>query len=121
MSGPMHTPGPWGVVPGHSVLDIVAGGGAIATTTGGVYWEPYSGVQEANARRIVDCVNACEGIADPSVVPELVAALEEARDSLAFAHKELTARGLIPQEDAQLLSDRIVDASTALAKIGGDA
>ena len=28
---------------------------------------------EANARRIVECVNACEGIADPSAVPELLA------------------------------------------------
>lgn len=30
----------------------------------------------ANSSRIVDCVNACEGIADPSVVPEMMAALK---------------------------------------------
>ena len=36
---------------------------------------------EANARRIVECVNACEGIADPSVVPEMVEALKEAVDA----------------------------------------
>ena len=29
-----------------------------------------------NAARIVACVNACEGIADPSVVPEMVTLLE---------------------------------------------
>jgi hypothetical protein len=27
---------------------------------------------EANCKRIVECVNACEGIEDPSVVPEML-------------------------------------------------
>ena len=31
---------------------------------------------EANAQRAAACVNACEGIADPSVIPELLAALK---------------------------------------------
>jgi len=33
-------------------------------------------IAKANAARIVDCVNACEGLADPSVVPELVEMIE---------------------------------------------
>jgi len=37
----------------------------------------YDITAEANARRIVSCVNACAGIADPeATVPELVEALE---------------------------------------------
>jgi hypothetical protein len=35
---------------------------------------------EANAARIVACVNACEGIADPGAVPDLLAALKSALD-----------------------------------------
>lgn len=35
---------------------------------------------EANAHRIVACVNACEGLADPSVVPELVKAASRVVD-----------------------------------------
>ena len=34
-------------------------------------------VAQANAKRIVDCINGCQGIDDPSVIPELVAACED--------------------------------------------
>lgn len=33
-------------------------------------------IARANGERIVACVNACEGIADPGVVPEMLAALK---------------------------------------------
>ena len=39
----------------------------------------------ANAHRIVACVNACAGIADPSVVPELLVALEKCVAELGHA------------------------------------
>ena len=40
--------------------------------------------QEANARRIVECVNACAGIKDPSVVKEMMEFLrEQARVSIS--------------------------------------
>lgn len=46
-----------------------------------------NGEVEANAQRIVACVNACEGIADPSVVPEMLEALRAVHNSL-FLHSE---------------------------------
>jgi len=36
----------------------------------------------ANARRLVSCWNACAGLADPSVVPEMLAALKQASNMI---------------------------------------
>jgi hypothetical protein len=40
---------------------------------------PSHGEQFANASRLVACWNACEGIADPSVIPEALELLARAR------------------------------------------
>jgi len=69
MSKAQHTPGPWRVegdvfVTGSDDHSILAG----AST-----FHPDD-ICCANAERIVECVNACEQVADPSVVPELIAA-----------------------------------------------
>lgn len=96
-----HTPGPWSVVyydagdcdfydhggPCPSVQAPDEEDCAIIHWDGfkQKYWSSANGNQrqiEANAARIVACVNACEGLADPSVVPELVKALEIALDQL---------------------------------------
>lgn len=39
-------------------------------------------LESEDAQRAVACVNACEGIADPSVVPEILAQLKVLRDKL---------------------------------------
>lgn len=83
-----HTPGPW--ILEKPELDCVA----ISASSGD--WLDLASVAirvndkhdpegQANAARIVACVNACEGLADPSVVPELLAALEELLE-LHIAH-----------------------------------
>lgn len=48
-----------------------------------------SEVNAANAERIVACVNACEGIADPSAVPELLAHLEKCANVISHCLSEL--------------------------------
>lgn len=61
-----YTPGPWKVEiweynPGRGKVPvIVAGDNATAEIL--PLWERPDGEQEENARRIVACVNACEGI-----------------------------------------------------------
>ena len=52
---------------------------------------PDTEVCEANAARIVACVNACEGIADPSVVPEL---LEACKSALALIEISTDYKGM---------------------------
>ncbi len=81
-----YTEGPWetirAAVPQDGELDC----GILGRTTSGklrVIAEAFGRVSEtdrpdayANASRIVACVNACEGIADPSVVSELMKMLK---------------------------------------------
>lgn len=57
---------------GSTVFSVETERGLLSVSYGG-YPE-----QHANALRIIACWNACEGIADPGVVPELIAALREA-------------------------------------------
>ena len=64
-----HTEGPWrfcetwGLILAKDKIEIAA-------CHAGRGWDA-----KANAARIIECVNACEGIADPSIIPELVDAL----------------------------------------------
>jgi hypothetical protein len=48
-----------------------------------VYGSVTDEARSANATRIVSCVNACQGIADPSVIPELVHFLSRISDILS--------------------------------------
>lgn len=82
MSAPKHTPGPWEV---NYFVDhdeegscIEAAGRNVATLyfRHGKYKAVLAEQSEANAARIVACVNACEGIERPNIViPELISAL----------------------------------------------
>lgn len=114
-----HAPGPWKATSIPQEADghwVVQENGDWCIHASGSPWQvAYLKAQsissfptEANARRIVDCVNACEGIADPSAVPELVAALQFLADS---------ARATTGFSSPMALAD----ADKLLAKIGGDA
>lgn len=96
-----HTPGPWHCE-GRNVwrengLDMDQPN--LATTHG-----PLA---EANARRIVECVSACEGLVDPSAVPELLEALQMFNEVDQF-------NGWHPN-----YSDAIAKARAAIAKATG--
>ena len=75
-----HTPEPWKYLPPDHV-----GGAAIIPMEGPcicTFWNENPDLRseaehDANARRIVACVNACEGI-NPEAVPDLLAACEAA-------------------------------------------
>jgi hypothetical protein len=89
MTGVAHTPGPWFVGTQNDGLYIIAGRKpapnndypwhdaprvCLATMQGPSASDCLPVNKDANAARIVACVNACEGIADPAVVPDLVKA-----------------------------------------------
>lgn len=72
-----HTPGPYTVVgrsgrPGDPFGARVCRGGRNVA----------AGYTPDDARQVADALNACEGIADPAAVKDLLAACEEARDLL---------------------------------------
>ena len=76
------------------------------------------------ATRIVECVNACAGIADPSVIPELVEGLEALIDK--FVGYSLISTGVMslknlkevkPEHDE--LRNSLNDARALLSKIKG--
>lgn len=91
-----HTAGPWEVVmtPGNSRPRVVASLYVVAEC------EPAGGGDHANARRIVACVNACEGIADPQ---EMRAA------HLALPGVARNAAELLAQRDELLAALRSLD------------
>lgn len=90
MSETKHTPGPW-LLPVYHIQHVPG-----STANGQGDWQcyvnpssnghqycpaigcgPSAEVAKANAQRIVECVNACEGITDPSVVKEFLTLLRE--------------------------------------------
>ena len=81
MSATEHTPGPWRAWQYSAAnvfwyvdeLDNEDGFGNLAVC--------YQGNQEANAARIVECVNACEGL-NPTAIKDVVAALRRAEKVL---------------------------------------
>lgn len=92
-----HTPTPWSVV-----IDTDSDGhptGFARVFPQDAHWsDEYFNVEDAE--RIVACVNACEGLADPSVVPELLAALKDVvNQNKAFVQM------LAPNHRSELSSD----------------
>ncbi|WP_066281919.1 hypothetical protein [Blastomonas sp. CCH1-A6] len=83
MTKTAHTPGPWAVVNGSLISsNLDSEGQEIDRPVGnqGIYVAQTKGPDSnPNAARIVACVNACEGIANPDVVPEAIAALRGVR------------------------------------------
>ena len=121
MTGVAHTPGPWFVGTQNDGLYIIAGRKpapnndypwhdaprvCLATMQGPSASDCLPVNKDANAARIVACVNACEGIADPSVVPELLAALQ------------LISNG---PHDAEAIADMLGQVRAILAKATGGA
>ena len=72
-----HTKGPWKVYKTTNGLHVLGIGdseaGGIVDGDGGLWRSDPE--RAANAHRIVDCVNALEGIANPSAIGEVVEAL----------------------------------------------
>ena len=90
-----HTPGPWRVVEkgqgwGDSWREIWAGNHAVVRADG-YYSSKYDGyefgvaISEPNARRIVACVNACDGIPTEALEAGVVRKLIEAATETALA------------------------------------
>lgn len=85
MIAPKHTPGmvtletvPTQIGRCHKLLPFV---GCLYEDS--VFGTTAKTTQLANAERLRDCWNACEGLADPSVVPDMVRELERLRAVLA--------------------------------------
>lgn len=81
-----HTPTPWNIAPTHGNMHdeysqpfaiISHNSGKSFNILAGCFGDTYGGLEmaEANAQRIVDCVNSCEGI-NPEAVPDMLQALE---------------------------------------------
>lgn len=74
---PSHTKGPWRLYKGRTFCSIMAG--PKQTNNEVVHWVGFDSShfpmdRVANAQRIVSCVNALEGFADPSAAPDLLEA-----------------------------------------------
>lgn len=103
MSEQKHTPGPWHV--GRKVGNMIYardGLDVIAECDSSIDDVPRS-VGEANARRIVACVNACEGIS----TADLESGAVKAREILA-AHYKKQRDELIKERDSLSESLRLV-------------
>ena len=57
-----HTPEPWSLGRSANAINSADATRAVART---LYRDSDGGVAEANAERIVACVNACKGLKDP--------------------------------------------------------
>lgn len=76
-----HTKGPWEVEDReifYSGNEFSRGARMIAEC--GMSTNPE--IDQANAKRIVECVNACEGIENPIAIRELIDAVKAERDPL---------------------------------------
>ena len=73
-----HTPGPWEVSGAGTFVKLRADNKAICRMNHGGVWEwateKGSIEDQANAQRIVDCVNGCAGITNPLAIPKLLEA-----------------------------------------------
>jgi hypothetical protein len=91
-----HTPEPWSVVtphPGQFAI-VPENRQKHATTHTLAYIRDFQSNDEANAARIVACVNACEGIADPGAVPDLLAALRELMTGHSLAGQAMAHKAI---------------------------
>jgi hypothetical protein len=96
---PGHTPGPWWVKPGHSVVDVESAQGHVATVEGDDgYWVRHTAVDAANARLV-------------AAAPELLAFLEIALEDYECRMGAVSAE--------QMPGHWIVQARAAIAKATG--
>ena len=97
LATPAHTPAPWhhsADLPHHGCRLIHAADGYLVADAGRIT-KRTGDEMDSNARRIVECVNACEGMADPAVeIAALRAAQDEAlglRIALVDAQKRIAS------------------------------
>lgn len=74
-----HTPEPWGISAGCDGRAVI---GTFDDTERGPATDVGEVYEEANAERIVACVNGCAGIADPSAVGDVLEAMKALRTQL---------------------------------------
>ena len=136
MSEARRTSGPWFVSTGtHEKLGQAL---AVSTKEGDevdviciVDQLPGSEESTANAHRIVDCVNACEGIEDPkNVVPQLLRANERVleleplriqRDELLEALRFIAGESMSMYSSYSYMLEKLQDiAGAAIAKATGE-
>jgi hypothetical protein len=109
MTQAAHTPGPLTISKGEMTIFLVLNGTNIGAVGGA------NPIGTANAARIAACWNACEGLADPSVLPELVRALE-------WAIRELNGQNRYDEDVAGEQEENCYRmARAALAKVKGGA
>jgi hypothetical protein len=102
-----HTPAPWRLCYADGQID-----GADGSTVRRFAWSSYKefaalpAVEQANIRRTVACVNACEGIDDPA------AALRAAREALEWTLQKGEQHEWLPCKSAERIR-------AALALLGG--
>lgn len=85
-----HTPGPWALRRGHSVVEIrTVAGLAVAQTTSDAYWQSFSAEADANARLI-------------AAAPEMLEALKQAREYLRYSLGSTSETNPYPAIDAAI-------------------
>ena len=100
MSTTKHTPGKWILTPNNTESGDISPFHYIDAPGGQVLAVKAASLSEANAARIVACVNACEGI-NPEAVPEMLEALRWIRDNctgLPAVARALAARAITKAE-----------------------
>ncbi len=108
-----HTPEPWGIADRFGACNVSASGGRSICSTGGYQNNSLDSgdvriENEANAARIVSCVNALSGLN-----PEGVRAVVEAARKLSFAAQ--TTGGTAGRDDGLVAAIDAMEA--ALAKV----
>lgn len=118
------TPEPWKVKPSHAAkedcIHILADNKDYPATVCEVYDDNLKSTYPlATAQRIVACVNGCAGIADPSVVKDLLGAAKDAEKMIMRDVCALEDSGLRVSADAAYDSRVLVAIRAAIAKAEG--
>lgn len=114
-----YTQEPWH----YSRLNGEAGVWANASVTGSMLVAKcgYAMFDEANARRIADCVNGCAGLADPHLtVPLLVEALEKVTSKLEAWREHHQSRCMrLPDSECEADRNTVVNYSALIEAARG--
>ena len=118
----MHTKEPWSVYAAGDIICVEPRKQATGYRPNIVDWTGFDSNEMphtkslANARRIVDCVNALAGLN-----PSALAGLIEAAERLNSVLKDAPMTGHISEPTARLIEARMAGLDTALANLRGDA
>ena len=109
-----HTPEPWGISAGCDGRAVI---GTFDDTERGPATDVGEVYEEANAERIVACVNGCAGIADPSAVADDLLLL---RTALYMAAEDVYCeKGITGESTEFFVQAFLAEARAALAKAEG--